>query len=81
MYGYSNTSFQVTNFPKFINSVINTYCRIVYDWAIDLNDRTQHLPFQIMGQSHMVHLVDLLTSLHSPITRDDFEAIITTMNA
>jgi hypothetical protein len=29
----------------------------------------------------MVHLVDLLTSLHSPITRDDFEAIITTMNA
>jgi hypothetical protein len=49
--------------------------------VIDLNDGTQHLPFQIMGQSHMVHLVDLLTSLHSPITRDDFEAIITTMNA
>jgi hypothetical protein len=28
MYGYSNTSFQVINFPKFIDSVINTYCRI-----------------------------------------------------
>ncbi len=27
-YGYSNTSFQVTNFPKFIDSVINTYYRI-----------------------------------------------------
>ncbi len=28
MYGYSNTSFQITNFPNFIDSVINTYCRI-----------------------------------------------------
>jgi hypothetical protein len=81
MYGYSNTSFQVTNFPKFIDCVINTYCRIAWDWVIDLNDGTQHLLFQIMGQSHMVHLVDLLTILHFPITCDDFEAIITTMNA
>ncbi len=68
---------QVANFPKFINVVANTSCRI----GQDLNDGTKHLAFQIMGQSHMVHYIDPLIGLHFPITYDDFEATIIVMKA
>jgi hypothetical protein len=39
-YGDSNTSFQVANFLKFIDVIINTSCRIVQNWVIDLNGGT-----------------------------------------
>jgi hypothetical protein len=68
---------QVANFPKFINVVPNTSCRI----GQDLNDGTKHLAFQIMGQSHIVHYIDPLTGLHFPITCDDFEVTIIVMKA
>jgi len=68
---------QVANFPKFINVVANTSCKI----GQDLNDGPKHLAFQIMGQSHMVHYIDLLIGLHFPITCDDFEATIIVMKA
>jgi len=31
MYGDSNTSFQITNFPKFIDVVANTSSRVTHD--------------------------------------------------
>jgi len=77
MYGDSNTSFQVANFLEFIHVVANTS----YWIGQDLNDGTKHLAFRIMGQSHMVHYIDPLTGLHSPIACDDFEATIIVMNA
>jgi hypothetical protein len=59
MYGDSNTSFQLKNFLKFIDVVPNISCRIVQDLVTNFNDGTKHLAFYIMGQSHMVHYVDL----------------------
>jgi hypothetical protein len=81
MYGDSNTSFQVTNFLEFIDIVPNISCRIVQDLVSNFNDGTKHLDFYIMGQSHMVHYVDLLTSLHSPITHGDIETTIIVVKA
>jgi hypothetical protein len=40
MYGDSNTSFQVVNFPKFIDVVANTSCRVAHDWITNMNDGT-----------------------------------------
>jgi hypothetical protein len=76
MYGDSNTSFQITIFLEFIDVVPNISCRIVQDSVMNFNDGTKHL-----GQSHMVHYVDLLTSFHSPITRGDFETTIIVVKA
>jgi hypothetical protein len=73
MNGDSNTSFPVTNFLEFIDVVPNISCRIVQDLVTNFNDGTKHLAFCITGQSHMVHYVDLLTNLHSPITHGDVE--------
>ncbi len=81
MYGNSNTSFQVTNFIKFIDVVPNISCRIVWNLVTNFNDATKHLTFYIMGQSHMVHYVDLLTNLHSPITHGEVEATIIVVKA
>jgi hypothetical protein len=36
----------------------------------NLNDDTKHLTFYIMGQSHVVHLVNPLFVFHFPITHD-----------
>ncbi len=73
MYNDFNTSFQLENFPKFIDVVANTSCKIDQDQVIDLNDGIEHLSFCIMGQSHLIHYVDPLIGFQSTITRDGFE--------
>jgi hypothetical protein len=40
MYGDSNTNLQVANFPKFIDVVGNTSCRVTHDWVTNINDGT-----------------------------------------
>ncbi len=47
----------------------------------NLNDGTKHLSFCIMGQSHLVHYVDPLTSLHSTVIHDGFEVVIKVVKA
>ncbi len=47
----------------------------------NLNDGIMDLTFHIIKQPHMVHFVDLTTSVHFTITHDGFEAIIKTIKA
>ncbi len=56
--------------------IVNTSCKIVQDWVIDLNDGIKHLAFWIMGQSHMVPLSNPLIRIHFLVIREDFEATI-----
>jgi len=77
MYIDPTTSFWLENFPKFTDVVVSTYCRIIQDWMIHLNDETKHLVFHIIGQFQMVHCVDSLSGIHFVVTREGFDQIIT----
>ncbi len=81
MYNDFNTFFQLESFPKLINVVANTSCRINQDQVINLNDGIEHLSSHIMGQSHLIHYVNPLIGLHSRITRDGFEVVIKVVKA
>jgi hypothetical protein len=47
--------------------VVNTSHTIIQDWATNLNGGIKHLPFCIIGQSHMVCFVNYLVNIHSII--------------
>ncbi len=81
MYIDPTTSFQLENFPKFTDVIANTSCRITQNWVIDLNDGTKHLAFHIIGQFQIVHCVDSLIRIHSAITWEGFDQIITSVKA
>ncbi len=46
----------------------------------NLNDGIKNLSFCNMGQSHLVHFVDPLTSLRSTVIDDGFEVDISPMH-
>jgi hypothetical protein len=72
----------ISLWPKFFfefTNVANTSYRIIQDWVIDVNDGTKYLAFQIIKQSHIIHCVDFLISIHSVVTWEGFNQVITFM--
>jgi len=49
--------------------------------VIDLNVGIEHLAFHIIGQSHIIHCVDFLTSIHYVVTWEGFDQAITSVKA
>ncbi len=77
MYIDPTISFRPKFFLEFIDVVANTSQRITQDWVINLNDGIEHVAFHIIGQFHMVHYVDSLTSIHFAIIWEGFDQAIT----
>jgi hypothetical protein len=80
MYIDPTTSFQLENFLEFTD-VTNIFCRIIWDWVVNLNDGIKHLAFCIIGQFHTVHCVDYLIGIHFAISRNGFDQAITFVKA
>jgi hypothetical protein len=64
MCGNSNNSFLGYTLFEVHWCGCNISCRIVQNWVTHLNDDQTHLAFLILGQSHMFHSIDPLTSIH-----------------